>query len=173
MPMKSILTQLEEQGEVALSRAGKEKGREGGEIQLEMTVFSLFPTFCLSHHIRRALASLARGKKNRLNINFATSSYSFAGFVSLLHVCLAHCHCSPAFFFFQAQLQYNCWYHCKTIVQLVKSMHGSLAGCLNKVVACFRAIELFKDQLSILQAKIVKGFFLQSFSSTVSTHWHS
>lgn len=41
MPMKSILTQLEERGEVALSRAGKEKGRERGEIQLEMTVLSL------------------------------------------------------------------------------------------------------------------------------------
>lgn len=118
MPMKSILTQLEEQGEVALSRAGKEKGREGGEIQLEMTVFSLFPTFCLSHHIRRALASLARGKKNRLNINFATSSYSFAGFVSLLHVCLAHCHCSPAFFFFPSpasiQLLVSLQNHCAT-----------------------------------------------------------
>ena len=47
MPMKSILTQLEERGEVALSRAGKEKGRERGEIQLEMTVLSLsvFPHF--------------------------------------------------------------------------------------------------------------------------------
>lgn len=63
MPMKSILTQLEERGEVALSRAGKEKRVGwGGGVQLELTVFSLFPTFCLPRHIRSTLASLARGK---------------------------------------------------------------------------------------------------------------
>ena len=89
MPMKSILTQLEERGEVALSRAGKEKERERGEIQLEMTLLSLSLslslTFCLSHHIRSALASFAHGKWKRLHANFATSSYRFAGFLSVLH----------------------------------------------------------------------------------------
>lgn len=51
MPMKSILTQLEERGEVAFSRTGKEKEREREgemkrEIQVEMTgILSLFPHF--------------------------------------------------------------------------------------------------------------------------------
>lgn len=111
MPMKSILTQLEERGEVALSRAGKEKGRERGEIQLEMTVLSLSLslTFCLSHHIRSALASFAHGKWKRLHVNFATSSYRFAGFLSLLHTDL--------FGSLPLQPSFNCWCHCKAIVQ--------------------------------------------------------
>ena len=61
MPMKSILTQLEERAEVALTRTGKEKGG-GSEFQLEMTVFSIFATFVIAYHIIQSFVSLA-GRK--------------------------------------------------------------------------------------------------------------
>ncbi len=75
MPMKSILTQLEEQGEVAFSRTGGRKGGGRWRLWWEMTVF------CFSHILSLHLTVL---QKRGMHINFA-SSYRSAGFLTSTH----------------------------------------------------------------------------------------